>query len=444
MNTPISQHLAAAALLACLAFPASATAQSPLTLDEAVSRAATNNPGIRASRASEAEAASRVDQARSVFFPHIEFTESWMRGNQPVYVFGSLLNQRNFGPANFDIAALNHPDPLTNVRTAFSAEQVVFDAGHMSAGMDIAHLGAQAAALGTRDAMQALKVAATQAYGQVLMAQVQRRVAESAVTGAQEDVSRAEHRRDAGMATEADVLALRVHLAQMRQRAISATSQDTIARAQLNEVMGEPIESVFQLQEPVSPPDDDRPAVSVDDRDLLKNRTDVARAAIQAQIASAQVSAARSTWLPQAFLQGAYEFNGGSFTTQVSAWTVGAALRWNLFSGMADSAKIKEARAAMERAQAERDQTEAHARVEWRSAVARLDESRARGDVARTARAQARESQRIIRDRYEAGLVSVNDVLRGATAVLDADLQYTSAIVDVFVNRALVDRARGQ
>jgi outer membrane protein len=441
MNTSMSQHLAAAALLASLASPAVATAQSSLTLDGAVSRAATNNPNVRASRASEAEALARVDQARSVFFPRVEIAESWQRGNQPVFVFGSLLAQRSFGPSNFDIAALNHPDPLTNVRTAVTAEQVVFDAGRMNAGMHMASLGAQAAALGTRDAVQALKVAATQAYGGVLMAQSQRRAAESAIAGAQEDVLRAEHRRDA---TEADVLAVRVHFAQMRQRAISAASAETIARAQLNEVMGEPIDTVFQLQEPVPVPDDTPPVVPVDDRDILKTRTDVARAGLQLQIASAQVSAARSAWFPQAVIQGAYEFNGGSLTTQVSSWTVGAAVRWNLFSGLADAARRREARAALERAQAGREQADAHARVEWRSAVARLDESRARGDVARTARAQARESQRIIRDRYEAGLASVSDVLRAATALLDADLQYTSAIVDVFVNRALVDRARGQ
>lgn len=442
MNTSLSQPLAAVALLSCLAIPIHAGAQSPLTLDEAVSRAAGHNPGVRAAHAAESEADARLTQARSVFLPHLDLTESWTRGNQPVFVFGSLLGQRRFGPANFDIAALNHPDALTNTRTAFTVEQVVFDAAHMNAGLRMAKLGAQAAGLGARDAIQALKVAATQAFGSVLMAQSQRRVAESAVTSAQEDALRAEHRRDAGLATEADVLSLRVHLAQMRLRAISATSQELIARAQLNEVMGEPIDAVFQLQEPVPAPDDH--SVASDDKDVVKNRTDVARASLMAQIASTRVSAARSAWLPQAFVQGTYEFNGGSFNNQVSSWTVGAGVRWNLFSGMADAGKLKEARAALQRADADRQQAVAHARVEWRSAVARLDESRARGDVARIARAQARESQRIIRDRYDAGLASVNDVLRAATAVLDADLQYTSAIVDALVNRALVDRARGQ
>jgi len=444
MIMPTSSRLSVLIALAWLANPHWSAAQTPLTVDEAVGRAARNNPGVRAARASEVEATSRVDQARSVFFPRVDVTESWQRGNQPVFVFGSLLGQRHFGPANFDITALNHPDALTNIRTAFNAEQVVFDAGRMNAGMRIATLGAQAAALGSRDAVQAMRVAATRAYGEVLMAQAQHRVAESAIAGAQEDVARAEHRRDAGLATEADVLAIRVYFAQMRQRAISAASAETIARAQLNEVMGEPIDSIFRLQEPVPSPDSARLATPSDDSEIVKSRIDVAHAAIRTQLASAQVSAARSAWLPQVFLQGAYEFNGGSFASHVSSWTIGAAVRWNLFSGLADAAKLREARAALDRARAERDQTEAHARVEWRSAVARLDESRARGDVARTARAQARESQRIIRDRYDAGLISVNDVLRAATAVLDSDLQYTSAVVEMFVNQALVDRARGQ
>ena len=58
--------------------------------------------------------------------------------------------------------------------------------------------------------------------------------------------------------------------------------------------------------------------------------------------------------------------------------------------------------------------------------------------------AQARESQRIIRDRYEAGLAGVSDVLRAAEALLDAELQHTSAQVDVVIEAAALDRAVGR
>ncbi|MEI6667648.1 MAG: TolC family protein [Acidobacteriota bacterium] len=439
MNHPLS-----AVLLAVLACPLWAAAQSPLTLDEAVRRAANNNPGVKAAKASEAEAGSRVDEARAVWFPKIDLSESIQRGNQPVFVFGSLLGQRHFAAENFAIDALNHPDAITNVRTAVGVEQAVFDLGRMTSGIRAARLGAEMAGWGTRDVAQALKVAATHAYGRVLMAQARGRAAAAAVAAAAEDVARVEHRRDAGLATEGDVLGLRVHLSHMRQGAIEAAGQESVARAELNDVMGDPIDTTFQLEEPRPPVADDRGVHPETDTASLTRRTDVARATLASQLATVQIAASRAAMLPQAAVQGVYEFNGQSFGSQASSWTVGAVVRWNLFAGMADAARARAARAALDRANAEREQVESHARVELRSAQTRFETARARWEVAQGTRAQAQESQRIIRDRYDAGLAPVNDVLRAATAVLDSNVAYTTALVDLFISRALIERAQGQ
>jgi outer membrane protein TolC len=58
--------------------------------------------------------------------------------------------------------------------------------------------------------------------------------------------------------------------------------------------------------------------------------------------------------------------------------------------------------------------------------------------------AQARESERIIRDRYQAGLLPINDVLRAAGAVLDADTQRVAALVDGITGQARLNRAVGR
>ena len=57
---------------------------------------------------------------------------------------------------------------------------------------------------------------------------------------------------------------------------------------------------------------------------------------------------------------------------------------------------------------------------------------------------QARESQRIIRDRYEAGLAPASDVLRAAELVAQAESSRTSAVIDVHVTAAAIDRAVGR
>jgi outer membrane protein TolC len=75
--------------------------------------------------------------------------------------------------------------------------------------------------------------------------------------------------------------------------------------------------------------------------------------------------------------------------------------------------------------------------AEQRSAAARLEAGRA-------AVAQARESERIVRDRFEAGLASVTDLLRAQSASIDAVAGRTAASVDAMVSAARLARALGR
>lgn len=421
----------------------SARAQAPLTLDDAIARGLRQNPAVVGARAAERESAERARQSRAGWFPRIDVSEAWQRGNQPVFVFGSLLAQRQFTAANFAVDALNHPNPVSNYRTGITVEQVLFDGVRTPSATRAAEIAREIAESGSRDVASSIGIAVTEAFGHVLMAQARRRAADSAVAAADEDVLRAERRRDAGMGTDADVLALKVHQAQVRERQISAASQETIGRARLNEAMGEPLDVRFELQPP-APNSAMVPPLAELEADALRTRPDVFRAAAQERLAHEAITAARAGYYPQAALQGVYEFNGGTFGEQVSSWTVGAVVRWNIFGGFADAAKVGEARAASERARADRERQEASACVDVRVAVAQLEESRAREEVGRSAVAQARESQRIIRDRYDAGLAPVNDLLRSALALLDAESQHASATVDVLVGAAMLERARGR
>jgi outer membrane protein TolC len=176
------------------------------------------NPEVRESRAIEAEAAERVPQARAGFLPRVDVTESWQRGNQPVFVFGALLAQRRFAQSNFAIDQLNHPDALSNYRTAVTIEQVVFDGGRTSANLRAATLGHSSAQAAGRQTLNDLRLAATRAFGRVLVAAAEPNAAASAVSAAEEDARTAGDRRDAGVGTEADALAFQVHLAPSTRR----------------------------------------------------------------------------------------------------------------------------------------------------------------------------------------------------------------------------------
>jgi outer membrane protein TolC len=95
------------------------------------------------------------------------------------------------------------------------------------------------------------------------------------------------------------------------------------------------------------------------------------------------------------------------------------------------------------RAAAERDRLENAIRMEIRSALAEHGSAVAREQASRQMVEQARESQRIIRDRYDAGLAPATDVLRAAELLARAEAATTAALVDVHVTAAALDRAAG-
>jgi outer membrane protein TolC len=420
----------------------SALAQTRLTIEEAMKRAQDQTADARALAATIDEADARVRRAQSGFWPRVDVTETVQRGNQPVFVFSSLLSQRRFTAANFAISALNHPDPVTNTRTAIALEQSVFDAGLTRLGVQAARLDRDMAAASRDVARQDLAFQAAQAFVRVLQLEAGVRAANAAVAAAESDRQRARARREVGLVTEADVLAVDVHLADMRQRQIAAAGDLAVARVQLAEVVGLPLTAAVVPTRPASPPAPaDGDALL---REALKAHPTLRRTDVSVQVAENGRRTARAALLPSVDVQAGWEFNGATIGAQQSSWVIGAEARVNLFRGFGDTARMAEARHAQVRATAERERVERRIEVDVRAALAQLAAARAREEAGRAALTQARESQRIIRDRYETGLATVTDVLRSAEATLDAESLATAAEMDVILQTVALDRALGR
>ena len=212
----------------CVALPASA--QSPLSLSDAIARARAHNPDAGSAAAAAREAASRVTQARGAYFPKVDVAESWQRGNNPAFVFSSLLAQRRFSAIDFALDALNHPGATDNFRAAVTVEQPLFDCA-TSANVRAASIGLEMAVTGKRLVDHDLTAAVTDAFGRVLTAAATVRSAAAAVETARADRELAGNRRDAGRVTDADVLQLDVYLALARSNSRCRRRRTNASRA---------------------------------------------------------------------------------------------------------------------------------------------------------------------------------------------------------------------
>src|SRR6476619_7457652 len=180
-------------------------AQDPLSLRDAVRLALQNNKSVVASAAAHKASEARVSQAQSGRLPRVNYSESWTRSDNPVFVFSSLLTQHQFGEQNFQIGSLNRPDFLNNFQSQVAADQPIYDAGETRHAVRSAELTKEITAEdGRRTQMEVIANVIRSYYGTLLAAE-QLQTARQGLRSAEADLERAQSVRSAGMSTDADV-----------------------------------------------------------------------------------------------------------------------------------------------------------------------------------------------------------------------------------------------
>jgi len=420
-------------------------AQNSLSLREAVQLALRENKAIAATDAAARASTARIDEARSGRLPKLNYSESFVRSDNPVFVFSSLLTQHQFGVENFNIGPLNRPDSINNFQSLLSVDQPLFDAGQTRNAVRSADLSRQMTVEEQRRTqMQVISGVVRAYYGAVLAAE-SLKTAEQAVRSAEADLKRAESVRAAGMSTDVDVLSIRVHLAAVTEQRIQRAADLDVAQSALNDSLGLPLDTRHTLTSPLNPLDLPELELASLERNASSTRPEVRATHLEEDLAKTQADSARSALLPQVGFHAAFEADRQQFINKGGAnWLASIGLRWNLFNGNGDKAKIEESRHWMERAHADEQRVDSAVRLEVRRAWADLRAAEQRIEVAKAAVAEADESLRITQNRYEAGMSNVTDLLRNETAVLESRTRYLAAVHDQRIAATMLELAAGR
>ena len=421
-----------------------ARGQDAISLREAVRQSMVRSKVIEASTAASDAASARATEAKSGLLPKVNYSESWARSDNPVFVFSSLLAQRQFNESNFGVASLNRPDFLNNFQSLVTADQPLYDAGKTRRAVRTAKLGEDLSREDRRRSQLEVIAQVVRFYWDTQLGAEEVNVTSQAMRSAEADLERSEARRASGMATDADVLSIRVHLAGVREEQIRRSADLEVARAAMNDAIGLPLDAVHSLTTPLAPVPVGKTLLSGHEKNAVDGRPEARQARLAAEIARVQAADARSNYLPQVMLHGAFEADRQRFTDRGGAnWLVSIGLRWNLFNGGADKANIAESEAATRRTAAEQARAESGIRLQVRQAWANLKASQQRIESAQASVAEAQESLRISQNRFAAGLSTVTDLLRTETAFLETQTRYLAAVHDQRIAAAMLEFAAG-
>jgi outer membrane protein TolC len=418
--------------------------QDPISLKEAVRLALDKNQSVQASAAAQKASESRITEARASALPKVNYFESWARSDNPVYVFSSLLTQHQFGEQNFQVGPLNRPDFLNNFQSQVTADQPLYDAGQTKHAVRSAELAKGMASEDGRRTQMEVIAGVTRSYYDSLLGAEQVNATTQAMRSAQADLDRAQAVRSAGMSTDVDVLSIRVHLASVREQQIRRAADLEVARAALNDALGLPLDTAHTLTTPLTPLKLPEGLISDYEKSALSERPEARQVQLATSLAENQAATAHNSLLPEVGVHAAFEADRQRFYDRGGAnWLVSIGLRWNLFNGFGDKARIEESKFAVRQSVAEQERAGSAIRLQVRRAYADLRAAAQRIEVAKASVAEAEESLRITQNRYESGMSNVTDLLRTETAVLEARTRYLIAIHDQRIAAAMLELAAG-
>lgn len=383
-----------------------------LTLREALRAAVADRPSVQAARARAAAAAAAVGEARSGWMPRLTLRESYTRTDEPAgSLFIALNQERNVmaGPAGYDFI---DPDAQDDFETRLQLSQTLYDP-LVDFTLRQARKQGEAAAAGAAWSAEEAAFAAFCAYLDVQHAGAALAWVESSRQEAAEIARLAQERREAGVGLKADELRAAVQLAEAQRRELGARNDLTLARRRLALAAGR-----SGGEEGIAAPLDESGFPSVTELNV-EQRADLRALGLEVESTKLAVSRSRAEWLPRLGLAAHYAWHDEDrpFGDAAEAWAVGAGLEWELFDGLRRSATA--ARTAAEQRGAAARLDDARREQEFRLAEARLrtEEARLQRDSARQAVQAAAESQRLLQERFGAGLLDLADLLAAQSAL---------------------------
>jgi len=420
------------------------SAQQPkLTLQQAVAVALEHSPAQKLAAADMATSEAGFRLSKAPLLPQIQFSENLTRGNDPVYAFGTKLRQQVFQASDFGLNSLNRPSPLGNFTTAFSGRWAAFDSLHTQFQIKRASLLKQGATASSGRTSQEVIYRTVEAYESVLISTREVEVAKHAVETAQALYGQSRTRVDAGLVVESDALSAQVNLAARQQELIQAQGAEQTAWSELEAAVGVALPQGPEGLEQLAEHNFATSVLANEVEQAFKNRSDLKSLALQVSAQQAAVKSAKSEFGPRVDAFGSWQTDRQSFAgSGGSNWMAGAEVRVDLLP-IEKRSRLQQERATLLRAQAGEESARSLIRVEVSRAYFGHQSAAKMVEVARDSMTQSAESLRILRNRYDAGLVPLTDVLRAEDAERQSQSSYWQAVYHNALSYAALRLATG-
>jgi outer membrane protein TolC len=433
------------ALCGVLALPSLAAVAGPLSLDEAIRHALSQNPELRASDRQVQAADARADAARGAFLPQIGVRYLVRRSDNPLDAFADKLNTRTVDPAtDFTAQALNYPDASTLHATQLTVELPLYTGGRLIAGRREAGAYAEAARLGYERRQQTTAYNTLHAYRAAQAATNAVSIADDAVVAAREHADTTARLVRQGRIVASDRMTAELNLAAAESLREQAAHRQRLALEELRLTMGMPANAELTLPPWENPATPAAPhATEESERRALATRKDLKANEALLTASRTKITAARSAFHPQVGVVAADSWYDDNAALDNKSQSIMGVVSMNIFNGGRDWHGLSAAQRDTEQTELRLEGARQAARNEVRAAASRLHEATARRRIAEQSVDKARETVRLVKQRYGEGRTILIDLLMAERVLVEARNEELAASLGQELSTAQLQLAEG-
>jgi outer membrane protein TolC len=407
-----------APLVLLLAAQAPCVHAEALTRAEAVARALAANPDMHKAQEDLAILKGQADEALADALPELKVLGTGTRYRDP-----GLLNSSSFDAFPPELRDSLTPVPANLYEGTAELRQTIFSF-KIGKAIRAARLARQMGAEEVVRARQATALLAVRVYNDFVLSLEKVAVGQKALVQKEKHLEMAQNRRQAGVATELDVLRSQVDLENARAILLRLRGQAELARGHLNAAMVQPIDA------PIEPLDRLEYApleMTIDDAVRLAwSRRPEARAiALNERIHEQLIGVAQAESRPSLDFYGQYGWSvrqpGNFFERDFTKWNAGVTLTIPVFDGFRTRGKVAQARAERNKVTQDRIALENRIRLEAKEGVDRLTVAKSVLEVAELTVNQAQRALEMTQANYQHGAATTLDVIDAQAALTEAE-----------------------
>jgi outer membrane protein len=336
---------------------------------------------------------------------------------------------------------------LDNYSVGLNVTQPLFAGGAIPARINAARLGALLADQTVRAAVQETVYAAQMAYYTLLLDQHLYTISEDAVKSAQAHLDSVKQKRDAGIASDFDVLRAEVELSNFTAELIRSRNAINIAKANLIKTMGASQDSSFVLSDELT-----YAPFSITIQEAVaaayRHRPDLFSKELGIRQQKERLAIAQSQYFPviSAYYRNTWSEPDPHNRTLIEwgrAYSSGLMAAWPLFDGFAREGSVIEQKARLKQSQIDLVDAEETALFELTRAMLSIEDAAEFVESQKLNLSRAQEGLRLAEVGYKEGINTQVEMIDAQAALTTAKANHYQAVYSHLVAKLALQKAMG-